>query len=105
MTRRLAVLAALAALGPAACGRYGPPQRPTPAPVPAHAESSTSQVDQQAARPDPDSSETDEGAACSVHSENVQDEGVQETWPRAESAEPGAEASSPASEAQQKETP
>jgi predicted small lipoprotein YifL len=30
MTRLLAALAALLALGPVACGKYGPPQRATP---------------------------------------------------------------------------
>ncbi len=62
MTRRLAALAALAALGLAACGKYGPPRRSEPQ---AAAPTAPSQAQPQAAPPGAELSRPPQGAARS----------------------------------------
>jgi hypothetical protein len=59
MTRLLAALAALALLVPLACGKYGPPQRPTRIAAP----TGTAEPPPQAAPSDQQSSEKAGGAA------------------------------------------
>ena len=63
MTRRPAALAALAALGLIACGKYGPPQR---APL---AQVAPARAEPEAEAPDPDTAPPDRDSGSAVRQE------------------------------------